>query len=311
MKITSNTVVIGTTFVDLKGFSRNSYDPHGRNLGSIRIVHGGVGRNVVENFANIGMPVSYVGMLENSAFGLDVEKHLRQIGVDLSYMVKAPENGIGMWMVILDEKGDMAGSISSMPDISYMEDYLRQNGDRIIGEAGAVVLEVDLNERIAEMVVSLAEKHGKEIYAIVGNMSIVLARKDLIRRTSCFICNEIEAEKFFDAPLAACTVEEMVAFLPKAMAREDLKAMVVTMGERGAVYCDGATGAYGFCPPHPAKVVDTSGAGDAFFSGTVMALIRGIALPDAVRYGARLASQTISQSETSCPADRAFFDGKL
>ena len=65
----ANTVVVGVTFVDIKGFSSFAYNPQGRNLGSVRIVHGGVSRNVVENFSNIGMPVSFVSMLDDSAIG--------------------------------------------------------------------------------------------------------------------------------------------------------------------------------------------------------------------------------------------------
>ena len=306
-----HTAVIGTTFVDLKGFARNTYDPQGRNLGEVKIVHGGVGRNVVENFANVGMPVSYVGMLEDSAIGRDVERHLREIGADLTHMVKAPENGIGMWLVILDEKGNQAGSISKMPDIRYLEDYLREKGEEIISGAETVVLEVDLNEQIAERIVGLAGKYRKPVYSIVGNLSVVLARKDLIRRTNCFICNEIEAGKYFGNPaVTGYTPEEMLAFLPEAARQEGLRAMVVTMGEKGAVYYDGNTLQAGFCPPCEAEVVDATGAGDAFFSGTVMGLIRGIELPEAVKYGAKLAAVTISRPETNCPENKAFFDGK-
>lgn len=303
-----NTVVIGTTFVDLKGFSKNKYDPQGRNLGEVKIVHGGVGRNVVENFANVGMPVSYVGMLEDSAIGLDVERHLKEIGADLTYMMKAPKNGIGMWLVILDENGNLAGSISKMPDISYLEEYLKEHGDQVILEADTVVLEVDLNETIAEMVVELAKKYKKDIYSIVGNMSVILARKDLIRQTNCFICNEIEAEKFFDYAVSDFTPEEMMLYLPKAVRKEGLQSMVVTMGEHGAVYYDGKTQMVGFCPPCPTEVIDTCGAGDAFFSGTVMALIKGNPLHEAVKHGARLASATISREETNCPVNKEFFE---
>ncbi len=303
----NNTVVIGTTFVDLKGFSQSKYDPKGRNLGSVKIVHGGVGRNVVENFANVGMPVSYVGMLEDSAIGLDVERHLKEIGADLRYMIKVPENGIGMWLVILDEKGDLAGSISKMPDIKYLEDYLRENGEKIISEADTVVLEVDLNEEIAEMIISLAKKHKKKVYSIVGNMSVILARKDLMQDTDCFICNEIEAAKYFGCDLSGYTPEQMLEYLIKAVQKEGIPAMVITMGEKGAVYYDGSEEGSGFCPPVPTKVVDTSGAGDAFFSGTVMALIRGMRLSEAVKYGSMLASATISKEETNCPVNFSFF----
>ncbi len=83
--------------------------------------------------------------------------------------------------------------------------------------------------------------------------------------------------------------------------------MVVTMGSHGSVYYDGKNDSMGFCPPYPANVVDTSGAGDAFFSGTVMGLTRHLPLEEAVRYGAKLASMTIESKENSCPVMPDFF----
>ena len=68
---TNSVVVLGTAFVDLKGVSAGPYDPAGRNLGSVSVVHGGVGRNVAENIANLGIPVSFVGLLDETAFGRD------------------------------------------------------------------------------------------------------------------------------------------------------------------------------------------------------------------------------------------------
>ena len=301
------TVVIGTTFVDIKGFSKNSYDPQGRNLGEVKFVHGGVGRNIVENFANVGMPVSYVGMQEDSAIGLEVTRHLKEIGADLTYAVQVPDHGIGMWLAILDEKGDLAGSISQLPNFDRLEAHIKAKGEEIVRQAEAVALEVDLNEHVAEMAVNLAQQYGKDVYAIVGNLSVVLARKDLIRKTKCFICNDIEATKYFGKDILGHAAEEVRDWLPEAAEKEGLQSVVVTMGEQGAVYYEkGATSA-GICPPCPTKVVDTTGAGDAFFSGTVMGLVRGATLAEASGYGARLASATISRDENSCPVDKDFF----
>ncbi len=304
----SPTVVVGTTFVDIKGFAQNHYDPQGRNLGEVKFVHGGVGRNVVENFANVGMPVAYAGMLEDSAIGLEVERRLEEIGADLRWMIRVPDHGIGMWLVILDENGNLAGSVSKMPDIARLEDHLRARGDAIVAQSGAVVLEVDLNETIAENIIRLAKRHGKDVYAIVGNMSVILARRDLIRQTKCFICNEIEAAKFFAEDFHGSAAEEVRAWLPPAVEKAGLQSVVVTLGEQGAVYYDKETKVAGFCPPCPTKVVDTTGAGDAFFSGTVMGLVRGATLAEAAGYGARLAAATISREENNCPVDKAFFD---
>ncbi len=303
-----NTVVIGVTFVDIKGFPYAKYNPAGRNLGSVKVVHGGVSRNVVENFANVGMPVSFASMLEDSAFGRDVAGKLEKAGADLSHMLTVKENGIGMWLVVLDENGALAGSISHAPDMSLLENYILQNGDAIVAEAENIVLEIDLNETIAGTILDLADKYAKPVYAIVGNMSVILAHPEFLRRTDCFICNEIEAGRLFDsAAVPAFSPEQMLEYLPTACRAAGIPSMVVTMGSNGAVYYDGKNDSMGICPPYPANVVDTSGAGDAFFSGTVMGLTRHLALAKAVRYGAKLASLTIESKENACPVLTDFF----
>ncbi len=304
----NSVVVLGTAFVDLKGVSAGPYDPVGRNLGSVSVIHGGVGRNVAENIANLGLPVSFVGLMDETAFGRDVARHLTEVGVDLTHAVTLPEKGLGLWMVLLDERGDLAGSISDMPDLDPLEQSMNTAGDAWIADADTFVLEVDLSEPIAEKAFDLAEKNGKDVYAIVGNMSVILARPDLMKKTACFICNEIEAAKFFDAPaLTAYSPEEMAAFLPEAAQAAGLRSMVVTMGEQGSVYWDAGTDETGICPACPAQVVDTCGAGDAFFSATVMALALGKTLPEAVEYGAKLAADTVGRTEAVCPVRKDFF----
>ena len=308
----ANTAVIGVTFVDVKGFPRAKYDPIGRNLGMVKIVHGGVSRNVVENFANVGMPVSFVSMLDDSAIGRDVARRLENVGADLSYVVTTEHDGIGMWLVILDENGDLAGSISSMPDVAYIEKLMEEQGERIIANCENLVLEIDLNESIAEKAFELAEKYDKKVYAIVGNLSVIIPHKhDYLRRTACFICNEVECGKIFEADVENFTPDEMLDFFVPRAQELGIPSMVVTMGAMGSVYYDSATGEKGICPAVPTRLVDSCGAGDAFFSGTVMALTKGMPLGEAVKYGARLASLTISSDGSACPVMPDFFNEQL
>ena len=53
-------VVVGTAFVDIKGFPENTYIPQGRNAGRVEYIHGGVGRNVVEDIANLELRPIYI-----------------------------------------------------------------------------------------------------------------------------------------------------------------------------------------------------------------------------------------------------------
>ena len=76
--------------------------------------------------------------------------------------------------------------------------------------------------------------------------------------------------------------------------------MIVTMGGQGAVYAD-QNGGYGVCPAMKVDVVDTTGAGDAFFAGTCAGLTYGKTLKDACGIGTRLSSTVICTSENICP----------
>ena len=62
-------VVIGTVFVDIKGFPEGAYIPDGRNAGRIEYVHGGVSRNVVEDIANMELRPTFVSIVDETPMG--------------------------------------------------------------------------------------------------------------------------------------------------------------------------------------------------------------------------------------------------
>ena len=296
-------LVIGAVFVDVKGFAQDRYVPEERNIGDVQVVAGGVCRNVAENFVKLGKPASFVSMVDDNAMGRDVREGLAALGVDVRHVIEA-ERGMGMWLAILDEHGALAGSISRQPDFSALEGYLRRCGDEIMAATDAVVLEFDMNAEISALVLELAKRYGKPVYSIVGNMGVILKHPEYLHDVACFICNEMEAGRLFRAELAHVAPEEMLKALKQGSAVAGIPAMVVTMGDQGAVYVDNVTGEFGYCPPLPVDVVDTTGAGDAFFSAAVVALAGGAPLSQAVQEGTHLAAQTLTVAG-SCAAGGA------
>jgi pseudouridine kinase len=79
-----------------------------------------------------------------------------------------------------------------------------------------------------------------------------------------------------------------------------LKQIVITLGSKGCYFYDSNTKEEGFMNPEPVEVIDTTGAGDSFFAGTVSALIKGHALSQAVQLGSKVAGLTISSTESTC-----------
>lgn len=295
------TVVVGVIFTDIKGFPTDRYLPTGRNVGRVEYVQGGVSRNIAQNIAVSGMPVTFVSMTEASGLGKEAVERLDACGVNTEFVLSTPKNGIGKWMVILDENGDVAGQISCPPDMKPLAEFVTAYGNAFVREADQIILEIDIGEETSETVLSLAERYGKRVYAIVGNMSVLLKRPDLICRTDCFICNELEIGQLFGKDLSQMPVEQLARVLSQEVISHGFPSTVVTLGERGCVYYDKARDACGAVPAIPTVVVDSTGAGDAFLSGTVMGLSKGLTLEEATQIGTRLASLTLRSGESSCP----------
>ena len=69
-------VVIGTVFMDVKGFPEGTYIPNGRNAGRVEYVHGGVARNVVEDIANLELRPTFIGTVDETSMGKEVVEKL-------------------------------------------------------------------------------------------------------------------------------------------------------------------------------------------------------------------------------------------
>ena len=292
-------VVIGATFVDIKGFPEDNYIPTGRNVGRVEYIHGGVARNVVEDIANVELRPTFVGIVDDTPLGTDVKLKLARHKVNTDYILTIPD-GMGTWLAVFDNNGDVAGSISKRPNMLPVLDLLEEKGDEIFANADSVVLEVDLDKEIVKKVFDLAEKHHKKIFALVSNMSIAAERRDFLQRFDCFICNQLEAGMLFLDDYTGKTREEMCDILCEKVTRAKIPAMVVTMGADGAVYAT-KNGDKGICPARKVQVKDTTGAGDAFCAGVSIGLTYGKTMAQAIDIGSMLAASVITSSENVCP----------
>ena len=295
-------VVIGDVFVDIKGFPEDTYMPTGRNVGRVEYVHGGVARNVVEDIANIELRPTYVGIVDDTPMGSEVLTKLKKHKVNCDYVLTVPD-GMGLWLAVFDNTGDVAGSISKRPDAYPLVELLDEKGDEIFQQADSIVLQVDLHKDIVKRVFDLADKYHVKSYALVSNMSIAAERRDFLQKFDCFICNREEAGLLFLDDYTNTKQEELQDILADKIKRANINSMVVTLGKDGAVYAT-RDGLKGYCPARRVAVKDTTGAGDAFCAGVASGLTYGKTLPEAVEIGTHLAASVITSAENVCPRFR-------
>ena len=295
-------VVIGAAFVDIKGYPLDQYIPGGRNVGRVVQVHGGVGRNVVEDIANVELRPTFVSVVDDTGISDDVVRNLIRHKVDIRYIARSPE-GLGTWLAVFDNDGDVIASISRRPDLSAIEKVLVEHGDEIFAAADSIVIECDVEVPILKKVLDLAKKHGKAVYTVISNMAIAMKRRDLLQQTAVLVCNEQEAGMLFTEDYTGVSPDRMREILTRKVRQSGIPRIIVTMGEQGAAYADDK-GESGVCPALRVDVVDTTGAGDAFFAGVAIGLTYGKTMGESCRIGTRLAASVIASRENVCPRFR-------
>lgn len=295
-------VVIGAVFVDIKGYPDASFIPTGRNAGKVVQVHGGVGRNVAEDIANVELRPTFVSLVDTSGAGMDVITKLKSHKVNTEYIRTTPD-GMGCWLAVFDNMGDVYASISKRPNLMPICDILDEKGDEIFQNADSIIVELDIDKEIVKRVFRLAQKHEKKVFAVVANMSIALERRDFLQYIDCFVCNLQEAGLLFSEDFTGCTPDTMAEMLSQRVIAAGIPSMIVTMGGAGAVFASKA-GEKGFCPARKVDVKDTTGAGDSFCAGAAVALTYGKTLMEACEMGSHLAASVIVTSENVCPRFR-------
>ena len=299
-------VVIGAVFVDIKGYPEDVFVAKGRNVGRVEQVHGGVGRNVAEDIANVELRPTFVSQVDNTGIGADVVRKLQNHQVNTDYIRVTPD-GMGTWLAVFENDGDVAASISKRPNLRPIADILEEKGDEIIRDADSIIIEIDMDKEVVKRVFRLAQKYQKRVYAVVANMSIAVERRDFLQQTECFVCNQQEAGILFSDDYSHLDASQMEAVLVEKVTRANINSMIVTMGAAGAVYAH-KDGISGFCPARNVKVKDTTGAGDAFCAGAAIGLTYGKSMAEACQIGAHLAASVIMTSENVCPR---FLPGEL
>ena len=295
-------VIFGAVFVDIKGYPLAKYIPGGRNVGRVIQTHGGVSRNVAEDIANVELRPTFVSVVDESGTGTDVIEKLERHKVNTEHIIRRPD-GMGTWLAVFDNGGDVIASISKRPDLTPLLDVLDSEGDRLFAEADSIVTEIDIDVPVLKRIFALAQKHHKDVYAVVSNMSIAMERRDLLQKTACIVCNVQEAGLLFSEDYSDVTPEALEEVLRERLAWAGIPRMVVTLGEQGAVYAQ-VGGESGYCPSQKVDVIDTTGAGDAFFAGVTIGLTYNKSLAEACEIGTRLAVSVIATKENVCPRFR-------
>jgi pseudouridine kinase len=281
--------VIGGANVDIKGRACGSYVAGTSNPGEVMVTAGGVGRNIAENLARLGLSVSLVTALGDDAYGHLLRRACAAAGVDLSMAVTA-QGPTGTYLAVLDAAGELVSAINDMRAMDALKTaHLEVVADRL-ADADMLVADCNLSTECLAWLCRFSAT--KSVRLVVEPVSVPKARKLLsFERSAPVFAITPNAQQ-----LAALTGGDDLAAITKLHAL-GFANVVLHRGGEGALASDGSH-AVKIDPVSISAIADVTGAGDAAVAGLVCGVLEGRSLAEAARLGQCAAAIKLSSSQS-------------
>ncbi len=289
-------VVIGAASLDTKGRPKSSIVAGTSNPGYIRVSAGGVGRNVAENLARLGVPTLLLSAVGDDAVGRQILETTRAGGVDISRVIISSDWPSATYLAVVDENGTPALSIDDMQIMQLVTPQYIYAHRRWIKEASMVVLDANLSPAAITSAISACTKW--KVPVCIDPVSVALAPriKPYLSQVHMVMPNEDEAETLCGIPAsdsfqARSAAQRLVAL--------GVNTAVITLAAKGLVYATSEES--GHVPAINIEVVDPTGGGDALTGALVFGLVNGFPVSEAARLGVSAAALTLACTDTVCP----------
>jgi ribokinase len=255
---------------------------------------GGKGSNQAVAAKRAGAEVSFIAMLGEDAFAKIALDLYSSEGVNTDYVFQTIEKDTGAADIIID---DVTGNNAIIVVIGAAgllgPEHVEQATSRI-AEASVFMTNFEVSSPAVKRGLEIARVHG--IPTILNPAPATEVPLEIFALADYATPNETEASSFTgiqvndanDARKAALKLREM-----------GVGTALITLGEKGCYVLNDDLDEHIPAFDMTGKVVETTGAGDAFNGGFAHALASGQSLRDAIRFGSATAALSVTKPGTA------------
>lgn len=285
--------IIGGTNVDIKGIANELFRYESSNPGIVIKSAGGVARNVAENLGKLNVPVTLFSAVGNDEDGQWLIKITNQSGVNTQHMIKIHDEKTGNYLTILNEKREQIGSIADMKIMERFNHELLISFLPRLGKTKIVFVDLNLPTDFLEHLLQWLKEKNIKIVIDPVSAKKALKLKGLLNGIELFTPNKEEAEVLSGISINS---DDNLLEVANYFLRQNIKQIIITLGEKGVYIANNDRQELLVTPR--VKVLDTTGAGDAFVAGVIYGLQNNLDIFEASKYGITLAIITLSREQT-------------
>lgn len=291
-------LVIGSAGIDIVGRLKNDIRMGISNPAQIRSSFGGVARNVAENLARLGQPVTLLSAVGDDEAGTQLLDEISEVGVNVDHIFRSIEHPTGTYLAIVNTAGELQVALDDMHASSLLSPgYIRERAD-LFKESSAVFLDANLPRETLRTIISLGRNAGIPVCADPATAVLASKLRPYLKYLSMITPNNTEASVLTDHPVQPSRRREAIQ-TAKELVAEGVDIVVIALAQFGVCYATSETS--GQISAIRTNVVDPTGAGDALTATILFGLLNHMDIDEAVRLGVSAASLTLGYSGAVVP----------
>lgn len=286
--------VIGGANMDIVGYPITELKRRDSNPGGVKVSLGGVGRNIAENLARLGIHTKMFTVVGEDIYGDQIIRESEKIGIDMSLVKRVQEEGTGTYLAILDHENDMDIAIASMNIFKKLDRKYLEDCKQIIAKSQVIVFDTNLEEDIFRFGVDLYKEN--DLFLDTVSHTKALRAKSVIGAFHTIKPNRLEAEALSDISIRN---ENDLKRASEYFHAEGVKNVFITLGPDGVFYSDGQV--YGIMKAPKMTPKNATGAGDAFQAALVYSELHGFSIKEKVKFAIGASVMAMNAYETINP----------
>ena len=153
--------VVGAMNIDIQGKTFLPFRPGDSNPGSLRIEAGGVGRNIAENLARLGLDVELISVLGDDFNASLLEASCRDAGVGLGGCSRLVGRTSSSYLCILDTDGSLAGGLAAMDAMDELGPERLEAAAAILDSCEIIIVDANVPEASIKWLAARYPKGGR------------------------------------------------------------------------------------------------------------------------------------------------------
>ena len=280
-------LVIGSSNTDMTVKTKALPRPGETVLGGVFTMGaGGKGANQAVAAQRLGGNVKFICKVGRDIFGDNSIAQYKKEGLDTSGILRSGQPS-GVALISVDEHAENCIVVASGANGDFTEADIEASA-KDIKACGILLLQLETPIPSVLKAAKMAHEAGATV--VLNPAPACPLPEELFKYIDLFIPNETELSTFSGLPVDDVASAEKAA---AAMQAKGVGKLIVTMGSKGALICEGGPSV--FVPAHKVKAVDTTAAGDTFCGALCVAVSEGKSLKEAAEFACAASALTVQK----------------